>query len=1146
MLLPFFGQAQVTPADSNALVLFAKAFGGIDANNGSIPGSWNSISFLPANEIWDPNTPVPNWHGVELNAAGEVIEIDLSGLPLVMPLTGGYSLNNFVSLERLFLDSCNLTGSFPASMFQGLSAPLAVVNINNNQLFYDSLFYNANFAGLDDLEELRSRNAFGNTSPLFFFYPRQRQNLKLLDISDNAFRGQIDLSSAMASLDTLMAKDNAFAGIINSDSAVALNYLLISNNAMTNSGHIEAILENCPLTYFEARSAMNTVGGTTYPFPDAQPGFISSGLYLDLSENNLDGTANLNVLIDQTFAIHIDLSNNELDSIFPLQNNVNHLKYLNLSHNTISCRLDYDFLMPYHGIEKLRLNNNDFYGQLNGFPDNTAEFMKELDLSNNPRLVGTFPLEDFLTAQDQPAPLSKFDISNCNFKKLQPTPTNTNDYSQLKRIAVEGNHFHFDDLFNLVRAVNAPQWLVYDSIPVPVTAPILHYIPPYWNTGAGAGLAFDTLAAFTYGFGVDSAGVGGVRRRGIGKYVDISTHIGFDPDLVNTVRWYRMKGVNLESLGGLASDGTPQGFDNTIFPITASDTGFLAGPDIDHPNILRVGPLDSAAHSVWKYFAEVRHDSFPLKTFISRPKRLIVGNCFDSLGAPINCQQMLIQFQDTVSAEEKLALREELGVSLLDSCVCGSIELWEISDTSNQVLVENVGLGTRNTASTTRRKTSLLSADPNYQLLGPGGSGSSAAPNFAPSHPNNNPVLVGMIDAGIDYNNTSLKERIWVNTEDNNNNGIDDDGDCEPDNGWGWNYLDRNGNVYDDHGHGTAVASVLGGFSTPNIIPNNNSNDDIAIVPYKYTDGTGAGSVFEAACALRQATDYADVLPSGDTARIRVVNASWGYYGEPCILLENTIKYAGSKQHLLLVTSAGNDGYNTANQKHWPSNSPWQDDPQETFNDNVLAVASLNPSNPDFLASYSNYGATHIDLAAEGQVNTFVPSQTTMQSQSGTSFAAPQVARAAAQLFDEFPDASACAVRNALLLAATKLQSDDSLKISSGGRLNYQDARQILFNTIDRQTCSDNYVLSQERIYDSANEQERLLWLFPNPSQGQIRLESLNGPQNVRILSLDGKVWQQLEVQTSLNLDLSALPAGMYLIESRQNDRLQVQKWIKQ
>lgn len=1145
MFMPFFGQAQISTIDSIELLEFAQKFGGLDSLNVPIANSWNSPLNLASTEVWTPNNPASNWYGVDTDASGNVIRIDLSGLPLSMPITS-YSLADFLFLEEIYLDSCGLLGSFPVPMFQGGQQALRVVDISNNMLYYDTSFYSVNFSGQFGLEELYCYNTFVTPSALFSFYPASSQNLRILDISGNGFEGQLDMASAMSSLEVLKAKDNAFAGIINTSNATALDLLDISNNAMTTSTDIEELLENCPLSRLEASSVMNAVQGTTYPFPDPTPNFTPYDLHLDLSNNNFDGIANLDKLVDQTSALYINLSHNELDSVYPLQNSVNHLEYLDLSHNTIRCHLNNNFLTQYRGLRELRLNNNFFYGQISSFPDNTAEFIEVLDLSGNLGLVGIFPLEDFLTAQDLNAPLTTFDISNCNFRKLQPTSGNVRNFSNLKRVGIDGNRFHFDDFFTLVRAVNAPQFTVHNNLPAGVTAPVSHYIPPYWNSGAGAGLPFDTLAAFTYGTGIDSAGVGGVRRRGTGKYVYLPTNVGFDPNLVNTVRWFRTKGLTVESLGGLASDGTPQGFDNTIFPVTATDTGFLAGPDIDHPNILRVGPLDSAAHSAWKYFAEVRHDSFPLKGFFNRPKRLIVGNCFDSLGAPINCQQMLVQFQDTISAETKLALREELGVSLIDSCVCGSIELWEISDTSNQALVETVGTGTRGTVNTGRGQAELLSADPNYQLLGPGGNGSAAAPNFAPSHPNNNPVLIGMIDAGIDYNNSSLQERIWVNTEDNDNNGIDDDGDCEIDNGWGWNYLDRNGNVYDDHGHGTAVASVLGGFSSPNILPNSSSNDDIAIVPYKYTDGTGAGSVFEAACALRQASDYADVLPSGDTARIRVVNASWGYYGEPCILLENTIKYAGRKEHLLLVTSAGNDGYNTANQKHWPSNSPWQEDPQETFNDNVLAVASLNPNNPDFLASYSNYSAMHIDLAADGQVDAFVPGQTAMQSQSGTSFAAPQVARAAAQLFDEFPDASACAVRNALLLAATKLQSDDSLKLSSGGRLHYQDARQILYNTIDRQTCSDNYVLSQERIYDSAQEEERLLWLSPNPSQGQIHLQSLNGPLMLRILSLDGKVWQQLELQTSQTLDLSALPAGMYLIESRQNDRLQVQKWIKQ
>lgn len=362
MFMPFFGQAQISTIDSVELLEFAQKFGGLDSLNIPIPNSWNSSPNLASTEVWVPTNPASDWYGVDTDASGNVIRIDLSGLPLSMPITS-YSLADFFFLEEIYLDSCGLLGSFPAAMFQGGQQALRVVDISNNTLFYDSSFYSINFSGQFGLEELYSHNTFITPSALFSFYPASAQNLRVLDISGNGFVGQLDMASAMSSLEVLKAKDNALTGIINASNATVLNLLDISNNAMTTSAHIEELLEDCPLSRLEASSAMNVAAGTTYPFPDPTPNFTPYSLHLDLSYNNFDGIANLDKLVDQATAVYINLSHNELDSVYPLQNSVNHLEYLDLSHNTIRCHLDNNFLAPYRELRELRLNNNFFMGR---------------------------------------------------------------------------------------------------------------------------------------------------------------------------------------------------------------------------------------------------------------------------------------------------------------------------------------------------------------------------------------------------------------------------------------------------------------------------------------------------------------------------------------------------------------------------------------------------------------------------------------------------------------------------------------------------------------------------------------------------------------------------------------------------------------
>jgi subtilisin family serine protease len=381
---------------------------------------------------------------------------------------------------------------------------------------------------------------------------------------------------------------------------------------------------------------------------------------------------------------------------------------------------------------------------------------------------------------------------------------------------------------------------------------------------------------------------------------------------------------------------------------------------------------------------------------------------------------------------------------------------------------------------------------------------------------------------------------------------LDDDFDCEVDNAWGWNYLDRNNITYDDHGHGTSVAGVIAGYNPNNLAFNSSAQDRLAIIPYKYTNSEGKGTVFNAACALRHAADYDDTLQNGSVSKVRVINASWGYYGEPCMVLENTILYSGNNCDLLVVTSAGNDGLNTqnANNKHWPSNSPFVADSTLTYNDNVIAVGALDSADAGSLAFYSNYSPRNIDLAAPGTVQIFNTndSTNTLYSKSGTSFAAPQVSRIAALLFDEFPDASAAAVKFALLRGVDTLESTDRSLLSSGGRVNYQKARFLLQNMEDRTACIDSFNLLstlEEKLH------KELASVNPNPFSDNISIHlfenNQNADLNVSITDLSGRtlIEKRFEQTENISINTNDLPNGFYFVHLNQGKAYQVTKLVK-
>jgi len=325
---------------------------------------------------------------------------------------------------------------------------------------------------------------------------------------------------------------------------------------------------------------------------------------------------------------------------------------------------------------------------------------------------------------------------------------------------------------------------------------------------------------------------------------------------------------------------------------------------------------------------------------------------------------------------------------------------------------------------------------------------------------------------------------------------------------------------------------------------------DIGILPLKYTDKDGSGSLFHAACAMRYAADYEHPTTSGGTAKVRVINTSWGYYGDPCIVLENVIKYAGEDCDILIVASAGNDGiqvHGSPESRHWPSNSIAPSINPDSI-DNVLSVAGLAP-NGNTLNSSSNYSNLHIDIAAPWDENTTLAGSTNgFNTVGGTSFAAPQVSRAAALLFDKYPNASYFAVKYALMNGVDALASPDNTKLVSGGRINYAKADSILNIITNRSVCTPNVILNTKEL----KRLEDQIKIYPNPVADLLSIEfnyglTLNNIE-LKLFNLNGQELSRQSLPsgtTSTNISTDNLSSGVYFIQLTIDEKQYSQKVIK-
>jgi subtilisin family serine protease/fibronectin type 3 domain-containing protein len=281
--------------------------------------------------------------------------------------------------------------------------------------------------------------------------------------------------------------------------------------------------------------------------------------------------------------------------------------------------------------------------------------------------------------------------------------------------------------------------------------------------------------------------------------------------------------------------------------------------------------------------------------------------------------------------------------------------------------------------------------------------------------------VVGVIDTGVDFSHPDLggsptsSQVMWRNPGETGSgkesNGVDDDGNGYVDDWRGWDFVEDDNNPFDDHGHGTHVAGTIAGVG--------NDGRGVAgvnwsarIMPLKFLDWFGSGTTDDAISAILYAASKG----------AHVTNNSWGG-GEHSQALYDAIAQADAAGSLF-VAAAGNEGANNDSVQNYPSN---YDMP------NVIAVAASDQN--DGLASFSNHGATTVDLGAPGtNVYSTVPGGG-YDWWDGTSMATPHVAGVAALAKSRFPGASDVGLK-VLLLGSVDPKPAFAGSTTSGGRLN--------------------------------------------------------------------------------------------------------------
>ncbi len=275
-------------------------------------------------------------------------------------------------------------------------------------------------------------------------------------------------------------------------------------------------------------------------------------------------------------------------------------------------------------------------------------------------------------------------------------------------------------------------------------------------------------------------------------------------------------------------------------------------------------------------------------------------------------------------------------------------------------------------------------------------------------------VVVAVIDSGVDYRHQDLIENMWERPS--NIDAYYDEQLGTADDQYGYDATWTTRDPMDQNGHGTHCAGIIGADGN-NDIGIAGINWRVKIMPLKFISSSGTGTTKDAIEAINYVINR-----NKAGVNVRIISASWGSTRRSKAL-EDVIRAAGDAG-ITFIAASGNASANADRSPHYPASFDLP---------NVISVAALNRN--DELASFSNFGAKRVHIAAPGAEILSTWLNDDFREASGTSMATPEVAGVAALVLSVEPNLTVAELRARLFKTVDKLPGLKG-KVSTGGRIN--------------------------------------------------------------------------------------------------------------
>lgn len=331
-----------------------------------------------------------------------------------------------------------------------------------------------------------------------------------------------------------------------------------------------------------------------------------------------------------------------------------------------------------------------------------------------------------------------------------------------------------------------------------------------------------------------------------------------------------------------------------------------------------------------------------------------------------------------------------------------------------------------------------------------------------------------------------------------------------------YNFVTQNEDVYSEGNHGTRVLSTIGGYLENQFIGTAIDADFYLFVSennqYEMPD---------------EEVNWIMAAEKADSLGVDIINTSLGYttFDDPrydyqyedmdgqTTYISRAAQIAADKG-IITVVSAGNEG-----QKNWHYISAPSD---------AVRVLSVGAAMTDSLpAGFSSYGPTSDqrmkpDISALG-VGAAVFYNNSINTSNGTSFSSPIIAGAMACLVQAFPQ---------------KSPFDLIEKIKATGHLYHQPDNQLGYGI-------PNFGFAYEELLSVKQPDFEPEWMiYPNPTDGLLKIQSSTMIKQLQIISFEGKILRKYNTVDELNLE--EFPSGIYLLKIQfENGQTGIRRVIK-